>query len=107
MTISTLRNSPSQTRSQLRVDSILAAARQHYAEAGRDAFNTNSVAVLAGCSIGTIYRYFDDRVALMNEIEPHRDDAARKLAEVAAVLKNSKEPNPRAKIRDAVALIDG
>lgn len=75
MTADTLRVSPSQTRAHRRIDQILDAARKHYDEVGRDRFNTGDVAKLAGCSVGTVYRYFEDRVAIMDAIHPNRDDA--------------------------------
>lgn len=73
MTAETLRVSPTQTRAQQRIEQILDAARKHYDEVGRDRFNTGDVARLAGCSVGTVYRYFEDRVAIMDAIHPNRD----------------------------------
>lgn len=67
---STMRVTPSQARSNARVDSILAAAKEHLAEVGRDRFRLGPVHQKAGCSVGTLYRYFEDRVALLNAIDP-------------------------------------
>lgn len=68
--LSTMRVSPSQSRANARVDSILKAAKEHLAEVGRDRFSLGPVQKKAGCSVGTIYRYFEDRVALLNAIDP-------------------------------------
>ena len=80
-----LRNIPAQGRSQTRVEHIKDAARDHYAAVGRDRFNTGDVATLAGCSIGTVYRYFVDRVALMDAIHPDRDDASGAVVKLSAI----------------------
>lgn len=72
-----LRNTPVQTRSVTRLEQIKAAAVALYNNPliGRDRLTTADVATLAGCSIGTIYRYFPDRVALLDEIAPDRDQS--------------------------------
>jgi AcrR family transcriptional regulator len=102
----TYRNEPVQDRAKARVASIISAAREVYNEVGQDYFNTNLVAEKAECSIGTVYRYFPDRVPLMDIIAPERNLASEKLAQIEAILKDSTEPNPRARIRAAVAVLD-
>ena len=74
MNPATLRNRPTQQRARRRVDEIRAAARAILGEVGRDRFTTDLVAARAGCSIGTIYRYFEDRVALLDDLYPNRCD---------------------------------
>jgi AcrR family transcriptional regulator len=69
-----LRNEPAQSRSVVRVAQIESAARVVLYEDGRDAFTTARVAEVAMCSIGSIYRYFPDRVALLDRIWPDRDE---------------------------------
>ncbi|WP_202130215.1 helix-turn-helix domain-containing protein [Rathayibacter iranicus] len=44
---------------------ILTAAREIIAEQGRDRFTTGDITVRAGVSIGTCYRHFPDRAALL------------------------------------------
>jgi Bacterial regulatory proteins, tetR family. len=39
---------------------------------GRDRFTTDMIAKRAECSIGTIYRYFADRVDILDELYPNR-----------------------------------
>jgi hypothetical protein len=70
-----LRNVPAQPRSSSRLQSILSAAEEVYAEVGRDKFTTGAVAERVGCSIGTIYRYFKDRIALLDALDPDRDQS--------------------------------
>lgn len=79
-----MRVAPTQDRAKARVDSILVAARRHYEEVGRDRFNFDGVADLTEphCSTATIYRYFKDRVALLDAIFPDRDRAEVKLAAI-------------------------
>jgi len=101
-----LRRIPKQKRSEERLKVIEVAARMVYKKLGRDVFTTQDVAIAAGCSIGTVYNYFPDRVAIMDHIDPDRDKATKKLAAVSEILKNSAEKNPRAKIRAAVEVID-
>jgi AcrR family transcriptional regulator len=68
-----LRNEPVQKRSQDRLEALLEAARLVWAEVGRDRLTTGMVAEKAGCSIGTVYRYFPDRVMILDAIAPDRD----------------------------------
>jgi AcrR family transcriptional regulator len=69
-----LRNTPIQNRSQSRLTTIENAARAALAELGRDRLTTASIAERANCSIGTVYRYFPDRVAILDHIWPDRDE---------------------------------
>lgn len=85
-----LRVEPAQERSTSRVASILTAAEQHYDEVGRDLFTTGGVAKLAGCSVGTVYRYFSDRVVLMDAIRPERDHESDKLDAIREVHEQDK-----------------
>jgi len=69
-----LRVTPQQDRAEKRLQEIRQAARELIAELGRDRFTTNDLAVRAGCSIGTVYRYFADRVAILDDLYPDRCD---------------------------------
>lgn len=77
-----LRNEPVQARSTARLAGIEAAAEQAIAEEGIDRFTTADVARIAGCSIGTVYRYFPDRVAILDRLRPHRHTGAEVLQEI-------------------------
>jgi len=60
-----LRHTPQQARSQHRVDLILDTAADLVAEAGYEALTTNAIADRAGISIGSLYRYFPDKDAIL------------------------------------------
>ena len=62
-----LRVEPAQERSLARIDALLDAAATVVDEVGFDRLTTAQVAELSGASIGTVYRYFPDRIALLVE----------------------------------------
>lgn len=68
---------PTQLRSLNRLETIRAAAIELYNDpkVGRDRLGTADIADLAGVSIGTIYRYYIDRVHILDDIAPNRDMA--------------------------------
>jgi AcrR family transcriptional regulator len=59
------RVSPRQARAQASVEAVVEAAAQVLEASGEDGFNTNAVAERAGVSIGTLYRYFPDKQAIL------------------------------------------
>lgn len=65
MTESSSRRTPVQARSRARVDAILDAADAVFLEMGYAAATTNHVAARAGTSIGSLYRFFPDKEALL------------------------------------------
>lgn len=60
-----VRTEPIQERSAARVDALLDAAAAVVDEVGFDRLTTAMVAERADASIGTVYRYFPDRIALL------------------------------------------
>jgi hypothetical protein len=68
-----IRSNPVQSRAVQTLQRIETAALEVLVEQGRDRFSTSDVAANAGCAIGTVYRYFSDRVALLDHIWPDRD----------------------------------
>src|SRR6185437_709854 len=70
-----LRVEPAQERSLARIDALLDAAATVVDEVGFDRLTTAQVAELSGASIGTVYRYFPDRIALLVAL---RDRAVRR-----------------------------
>lgn len=111
----TLRVTPTQARSQKRLESLRQAAREVIAEQGRDRFTTNQIALRAGCSIGTFYRYFPDRVAVLDDLFPTREMVLREPSEAGpnaevlnsaaveahAILTDASLSNPRDRVRGA------
>lgn len=71
-----LRNEPVQARSTARLTALLDAAAAIVDEIGFERLTTAMVAERAGASIGTVYRYFPDRIALLQAL------AARNLERV-------------------------
>lgn len=63
-----LRNEPVQARSAARLGTLLDAAAAVVDEIGFERLTTAMVAERAGASIGTVYRYFPDRIALLQAL---------------------------------------
>ena len=63
-----MRKTPSQKRSKSTVDDISEAAIQLLNTTGDSKFTTNHVAERAGVSIGSLYRYFPDKGAILRHI---------------------------------------
>jgi AcrR family transcriptional regulator len=63
-----LRNEPVQARSTARLTTLLDAAAAIIDEIGFERLTTAMVAERAGASIGTVYRYFPDRIALLQAL---------------------------------------
>jgi AcrR family transcriptional regulator len=62
------RKVPRQHRSAATVEAILEAAARILERGGLDALNTNSVAAMAGVSVGSLYQYFPGKEALLAEL---------------------------------------
>lgn len=71
-----LRNEPVQARSTARLTALLDATAEIIDEIGFERLTTAMVAERAGASIGTVYRYFPDRIAVLQSL------AARNLERV-------------------------
>ena len=63
-----LRNEPVQARSTARLTALLDAAAAAIDELGFERMTTAMVAERAGASIGTVYRYFPDRIAVLQAL---------------------------------------
>jgi AcrR family transcriptional regulator len=62
------RKRPVQRRSRLTVDVILEAAARVFADRGYAGATTNHIAERAGVSIGSLYQYFPNKEALVEEV---------------------------------------
>ncbi|RZS66530.1 TetR family transcriptional regulator [Agromyces ramosus] len=76
-----VRTEPTQRRSTQRLDALLDAAAEIVDETGFERLTTQMVAERAGASIGTVYRYFPDRVAVLHAL---RERAIRRFRERVA-----------------------
>jgi len=74
-----VRNIPQQSRSQQRVDSILDTAAELFTEVGYETATTNAIAERAGISIGTLYRYFSDKDAILRGLATRYHQEEREL----------------------------
>ena len=80
----TIRNEPVQARSTARLAALLDAAARVIDEIGYERLTTAMVAERAGASIGTVYRYFPDRIAVLQSLAARNADriGERALAEL-------------------------
>jgi AcrR family transcriptional regulator len=63
-----LRSAPVQARSNIRLSTLLDSAAAIIHKNGYEELTTAAVAKQAGASIGTVYRYFEDRVVLLRSL---------------------------------------
>lgn len=63
-----LRNAPTQARSRERLQRVLDAADELLAQDGAPTFTTTRVADAAGVPIGSIYRFFSDKEAIIEAL---------------------------------------
>jgi len=63
-----LRTTPQQARSQARISAALEAAVGLLEREGVDAVTTTRIAAEAGMAVGSVYRYFPDREAILDSI---------------------------------------
>jgi transposase-like protein/AcrR family transcriptional regulator len=64
----TLRRQPQQKRGQQRVEKILIAAAEVFAEAGFAAATIQQIADRASTAVGSIYQFFPDKLAIFNAL---------------------------------------
>jgi AcrR family transcriptional regulator len=96
----TMRKQPRQARSRATMDVILDAAAHILGDRGWAGLTTNTVAEVAGVSIGSVYQYFPNKLALIEAVRRrHFDDV---LATLHAAVD---EGTTRA--RRVAALVDG
>jgi AcrR family transcriptional regulator len=63
------RRQPQQQRSQARVEKILKAAAEVFWEVGYDAATTHAIAKRAKTAVGTLYRFFPNKLAIFHALE--------------------------------------
>lgn len=69
-----IRNEPMQARSTARLAALLDSAAAVVAEIGYERLTTAMVADGAGASIGTVYRYFPDRIAVLQSLAARNEE---------------------------------
>jgi Transcriptional regulator len=80
-----IRNEPVQARSAARLTALLDAAAHVVDEIGYERLTTAMVAERAGASIGTVYRYFPDRIAVLQSLAARNAErtSGKALAEIS------------------------
>lgn len=86
-----LRNEPVQARSTARLTRLLDAAAEVVDEIGFERLTTAMVAERAGASIGTVYRYFPDRIAVLQSLSAR--STAEFIEEVGSALRGQTHAN--------------
>lgn len=94
-----LRNEPVQARSAARLSTLLDAAAYVVDEVGCERLTTAMVAERAGASIGTVYRYFPDRVAVIEGL------ANRALSRFLARIEQEFDERGQLTLRERVDVI--
>ena len=106
MTREALRSKPLQGRSQEMVSRLLDATAQVLAARGYDGLSTNRVAEQAGVSIGSLYRYFEDKEQLVEQLRRRVNDEM--LVELTEAMIRSAELEPYDGTRAVlVTLVEG
>jgi AcrR family transcriptional regulator len=77
----TMRKEPRQARSRATIDAILDAAAHILGDRGWTGLTTNTVAEIAGVSIGSLYQYFPDKQAIFTALYDRHVDEVRQLIE--------------------------
>lgn len=78
-----IRNEPVQARSTKRLTTLLDSAASAVDEFGFERLTTAMVAERAGSSIGTVYRYFPDRIAVLQALSARNWDRVSAAVETA------------------------
>lgn len=63
-----LRRAPQQARGKARVEQILGITERLLVERGYDALTTNAIAAEAGISVGALYHFFPNKVAILEAL---------------------------------------
>ncbi len=76
-----MRKAPRQQRSRATVDVIVEAAARVLGRRGWARFTTNEIAAVAGVSVGSLYQYFPNKLAIAEAIrQRHLDEVLRVLS---------------------------
>lgn len=80
-----LRAAPQQHRSRATLERIIEAADIEFATAGLARASTSAIAERAGVSIGTLYRFFDDKDAIAQAlVDRYQEEASERYAPTLA-----------------------
>lgn len=91
---------PTQTRAKETVERILAAADEHLTGDGISGFTTNAIAARAGVNIATLYSYFPDKAAILQELLLRADN--ERFSAVETVMTGLAEADWRQSLSDVI-----
>ena len=77
--LSAMRRQPQQKRSKERVEKILDAAAEIFAEIGYDRATTHDIATRAETAIGSLYQFFPDKLAIFHALELRHLERVREM----------------------------
>jgi AcrR family transcriptional regulator len=95
-----MRKMPRQARSRATTDALLDAASRILAAKGWDSLTTNEVAIVAGVSIGSLYQYFPNKLALAHAL--HERHGQQLIAAVAAAARTGRRGAPISRLVDTL-----
>jgi AcrR family transcriptional regulator len=81
---SAMRKNPQQARSKATIDAIVDAAAHILGERGWQGLTTNAAAQVAGVSIGSLYQYFPNKIALVEAVRRRHFDDVLAAFDIAA-----------------------
>ncbi|WP_413470337.1 transposase-like zinc-binding domain-containing protein [[Phormidium] sp. LEGE 05292] len=93
-----MRRQPQQKRSQQRVEKILRAAAEVFAEVGYEAATTHLIAARAQTAIGSLYQFFPDKLAIFHALETRHMERVRAIN--AQLLQYTQQQSPFAEFID-------
>lgn len=96
-----MRSVPERDRSKNTVQRLLEAARQEFSENGYEAARTPRVAERAGVSVGTLYRYFQDKQDLLVKLT--EDLVEMDESTIMQPSSAAKDPTPQQVFMDGLA----
>lgn len=100
----TLRREPQQARSRARLAELLDAAETLLAREGAEALTTTSIAAEAGVSVGSLYRYFPDKGAIVDALaRRYLEEFEATIDEVARQAPDDRWDDPAGTLLDAFA----
>lgn len=85
------------------MERILAAATQVLADSGYGQMSTNRVAAEAGVSVGSLYRYFDDKDDIFETLRVRASDAI--LERLTTSIADAARQSPRVGVRAVIAAL--
>lgn len=87
-----MRRAPRQERGRRRVEKILDASAELFAEVGFDGATTNAIAARAETSIGSLYQFFPNKEAILHALNARYLAQLREVCDVALAPERAGEP---------------